>query len=88
MSNTDLAPVSYAVLKYVIETVVNDPLAVVVDSYSNREDDGVFMEVGVGEGDMGRVIGKKGKMADTIRTIVDAASISDDCVVEVEFLDS
>ncbi len=88
MSEVDSAPVSKAVLQYVIETVVTNASGVSIDSYPDKESDAVFMEVSVGEGDMGRVIGKKGKMANTIRVIADAASISDDCVVEVEFLDS
>ena len=41
----------------------------------------------VGDGDMGRVIGKRGRVAKSIRTVVRAAAVRDGVDVEVEFVD-
>ena len=42
----------------------------------------------VGDGDMGRVIGKRGRVASAIRTVVRAAGVDDDVsAIEVEFVD-
>jgi len=43
--------------------------------------------VTVGDGDMGRVIGKRGRVANAIRTIVRAAAVSDDAEIDVDFVD-
>ena len=45
------------------------------------------LNVKVGAGDMGRVIGKRGRVAQSIRTVVRAAAARDGGDVEVEFLD-
>jgi predicted RNA-binding protein YlqC (UPF0109 family) len=36
---------------------------------------------------MGRVIGKRGRVANAIRTIVRAAAVSDDAEIDVDFVD-
>ena len=38
-------------------------------------------------GDMGRVIGKRGRVAQAIRTVVRAAAVQDGVEVDVEFVD-
>ena len=45
------------------------------------------LDVRVGEGDMGRVIGKRGRIAQSIRTVVRAAAVKDDAAVDIEFVD-
>ncbi len=75
-----------AVLEYLARAVVDDPDAVGVevdDSHRQR----VTLEVTVGPGDMGRVIGKRGRTANAIRTVVRAAAVTDDVEVDVEFVD-
>jgi predicted RNA-binding protein YlqC (UPF0109 family) len=47
----------------------------------------VRLEVRVGEGDLGRVIGRRGRTAQSIRTIVRAAATRDDVEVDIEFED-
>lgn len=73
------------VLAYLAKSVVEDPDAVDidVDERGNR----IKMTVRVGDGDMGRVIGRRGRIANAIRTIVSAAGTRDDVEVEVEFED-
>ena len=47
----------------------------------------VRLDVRVGPGDLGRVIGRRGRTAQSIRTVVRAAATRDDTDVDVEFLD-
>ena len=41
----------------------------------------------VTEGDMGRIIGKRGRMANAIRTVTRAAAARDGVEIDVEFVD-
>ena len=45
------------------------------------------LDVRVGDGDMGRVIGKRGRIAQAIRTVVRAAAVKDGVSVDIEFVD-
>ncbi len=47
----------------------------------------VKYEVSVADKDMGRVIGKKGKIAQSIRTVMKAIAAKEDKKVVVEFID-
>jgi predicted RNA-binding protein YlqC (UPF0109 family) len=73
------------VLAYLTRSVVEDPdsVDIDIDEQGNR----LKMTVTVGDGDMGRVIGRRGRIANAIRTIVRAAGTRDDVEVEVEFED-
>ena len=73
------------VLAYLTRSVVEDPDAVNIDI--EERDNRLKMTVTVGDGDMGRVIGRRGRIANAIRTIVRAAGTRDDVEVEVEFED-
>lgn len=73
------------VLAYLCRSVVEDPDAVNIDI--DDRGDTIKMVVTVGEGDMGRVIGRRGRIANAIRTIVRAAATRDDVEVEVDFED-
>jgi predicted RNA-binding protein YlqC (UPF0109 family) len=79
------APSASAVLEYLARSVVDDPDGVDVDI----DDSGsrVSLEVRVSDGDMGRVIGKRGRVANAIRAVVRAAAVQDDTEVDVEFVD-
>jgi predicted RNA-binding protein YlqC (UPF0109 family) len=81
----DGAPTAIAVLEYVVRELVDDPDAVTVDPVNGRR--GLTLEVGVGPGDMGRVIGRRGRMATAIRTVVRAAASKDGQEVDVDFVD-
>ena len=79
------APTATAVLAHVVRSIVDDPEAVVVEGthQSNR----VKLDVRVGPGDLGRVIGRRGRTAQSIRTVVRAAASRDGVDVDVDFQD-
>ena len=52
--------------------VVDDPAAVHVDEH--RQGDRVVLRLHVGERDMGRVIGKQGRIAGAMRTMLKVAA--------------
>lgn len=74
-----------SVCEYIVRSIVDDPDAVSVEV--SESGSGVRLDVTVGDGDMGRVIGKRGRVASAIRTVVRAAGSRDDAEVEVEFVD-
>jgi predicted RNA-binding protein YlqC (UPF0109 family) len=83
--NATAVPTAHAVLDYLVRQIVEDPDAVrvEVDEKGRRPSLNVF----VAPGDMGRVIGKRGRVAQSIRTVVRAAAVRDGREVEVEFVD-
>lgn len=81
----ELAPTAISVLDLLVTSLVDDPDAVRIDPSEHRGK--VRLEVRVGAGDMGRVIGKRGRVANAIRTVVRAAAVRDGVDVDVEFED-
>ena len=79
------APTAISVLDLLVTSLVDDPDAVRIDPIEQRGR--VRLEVRVGSDDMGRVIGKRGRVANAIRTVVRAAAVRDDVDVDVEFED-
>ena len=72
-------------LEHIVRSVVDNPddVRVDVDDSSDR----IRLDVRVADGDMGRVIGKRGRVAHAIRTVVRAAAVLDDVEVDIEFVD-
>ena len=68
-----------------LKAVVDDPdsVEVVVEEGGRRP----ALNVHVAPGDMGRVIGKRGRVATSIRTVTRAAAVRDGIEVDIEFLD-
>ena len=56
----------------IIKSLVSDPDSVSVKEF--EEEDGILIEVVVSEDEAGAIIGKSGKIANSIRTIVQASS--------------
>ena len=81
----DPAPTAISVLDLIVTSLVDDPDAVRIDPIEQRGK--VRLEVRVGPEDMGRVIGKRGRVANAIRTVVRAAAVRDDVEVDIEFED-
>lgn len=81
------APTAVAVLEHIVRSIVDDADAVEVSSSTGRGDK-VKLEVRVGPGDLGRVIGRRGRTAQSIRTVVRAAAVNDDVEVDVDFVDA
>ncbi len=78
-------PTAVAVCEYICKSIVSDPDAVNVEV---EEDDGRYeLTVTVGDGDTGRVIGRRGRTAQAIRAVVRAAAAKDGGEVDVEFAD-
>ena len=72
-------------LEFLVRALVEDPEAVVVEEL--EEDGDLIYEISVAEGDLGRVIGKGGRIANAIRTIAKAAAVRIDRRVIVDILD-
>lgn len=58
---------------YLIKSLVKDPESVSIKEFET-EDDTVLIEVLVSSDEIGAVIGKGGKIANSVRTIVQASS--------------
>lgn len=71
-------------VKYIASSLVDKPEAVDVREVENE--DGVVIELRVDPEDMGKVIGKQGRIAKAIRTVVKAASAKDEKPVFVEII--
>ncbi len=72
-------------LEFLVRALVEEPEAVVVEEL--EEDGDLVYEITVAEGDLGRVIGKGGRVANAIRTIAKAAAVRLDRRVIVDILD-
>lgn len=71
-------------LEYVARSLVDDPAAVVVDF--EEADDEVTLTLKVGEGDMGRIIGRDGRIANAIRSLLRVMGARDGRHVELEIV--
>ncbi|MGH8996834.1 MAG: KH domain-containing protein [Acidimicrobiales bacterium] len=74
-----------AVLTYLARSLSDEPDSVVVDTEHRR--DSVVLRVHVAPEDMGRVIGRRGRTAQAIRTLVGAAGARDGTQVSVDIVD-
>ncbi len=79
------AATAVVVLDYLVRALVDDPDAVSVEVSERRR--GVLLEVRVAPGELGRVIGRRGRTAQAIRTVVRAAATRDGVSVDVDFVD-
>ncbi|MBQ6888500.1 MAG: KH domain-containing protein [Lachnospiraceae bacterium] len=71
-------------VEVIAKELVDNPGEVVVTE--KEEGKNVTIELHVAASDMGKVIGKQGRIAKTIRTLVKAASSKDDKRVDVEII--
>ena len=72
-------------LLYMAKNLVDDPDAVTVTESSDEE--GKVLELRVAPGDMGKVIGRQGRIAKEIRTIVKTVAMRTGEKVTVELVD-
>jgi predicted RNA-binding protein YlqC (UPF0109 family) len=85
VSDGNSAPTAVAVLEHIVKSIVDAPDEVTVDEVT---DEGKHrLDVRVGEGDLGRVIGRRGRTAASIRTVTRAAAAKDGVELDIEFLD-
>lgn len=73
------------ILQTIIENLVDNPDAVEIKQ--TDETNSVLFEVKVAESDMGKVIGKQGKIAKSIRTVMKAVAAREHKRINVEFID-
>ena len=72
-------------LLYMAKNLVDDPESVTVTEV--QEEDGKVLELHVASGDMGKVIGRQGRIAKEIRTIVKTVAQRSGEKVTVEIVD-
>jgi len=72
-------------LEFLVKSLVEDPESVVVEELEEEGD--LVYEISVADDDLGRVIGKGGRVANAIRTIAKAAAVRIDRRVIVDILD-
>ena len=73
-----------ALVEYIVKAIVND-IEQVNDTRVER-DDATVIEVRVAKDDMGKIIGRQGKVAKAIRSVVQAASVKEPKRVIVDII--
>ena len=73
-------------LAYLASTLVDRPDEVAVDESEGEE--GLVLNLKVGGGDVGKVIGKQGRTARALRNVMHAAAALRDVRVHVHFIDA
>ena len=71
--------------RYIAQSLVEKPDAVEVRQVDGPES--VIIELRVAQEDMGKVIGKQGRIAKSIRAVVKAATLKDEKPVFVEIME-
>ena len=74
------------VVEYIVSQIVEDTKSVKVD-VADSDDENVTIEVRTAPEDMGRVIGKRGRVARAIRTVAQAAADEEGLQSTIEFID-
>jgi len=82
---TEQAPNPKALIEHVARALVNAPDQVIVEEVD--EDGELVVELEVAEDDMGRVIGKSGKIARAMRNLLNAAGAKLNRRCELEILE-
>ncbi len=73
------------ILESIILNMVDNKEEVVITEKS--DDKTIALEVKVSESDMGKVIGKQGKIAKAIRTVMKSLAAKDHKKISIEFID-
>ncbi len=85
LGNRVTGKIPLGVLTYLVSSIATDPEAVVVNSDERRGS--VRFQIHVAPDDMGRIIGRRGRVAQAIRTVVAAAGARDDIQTAVDIVD-
>ncbi|MGH9064206.1 MAG: KH domain-containing protein [Acidimicrobiales bacterium] len=83
--NRLVGAVPRSVLEFVARSIVDDPDAVDIQSAEGRR--GVDLRLTVAPADMGKIIGRRGRVAQAIRTLVRAAGAREGIEASVEIVD-
>lgn len=68
----------------IAKALVDDPEAVIVEE--TKEKDEIILKLKVSQDDMGKVIGKQGRIAKAIRTVVKSAANRENVKVSLEIV--
>lgn len=73
------------ILRTIIENLVDDKESISIE----KQEDGkrITFSVKVGQNEMGKVIGRQGKIAHSIRTLMKSVGAREQKKVDIEFLD-
>lgn len=74
-----------AVLDFIARSIVDDPDSVRIETDRDRR--GVMLRLHVAPDDMGKVIGRRGRVAQAIRTLVRATAAKEGAEVNVDIVD-
>ncbi len=69
-------------IEYIAKSIVNKPEAVVVTE--ERTSEGVVLKLQVDQEDMGRVIGKQGRVAQAMRTLLRVMAVKEGIRADLE----
>ena len=69
-------------IQYIAESIVDSPSEVSVNRV--EANNSITIELSVADEDMGKVIGKRGRIAKAIRTVVNAAAAKEGTKVKVD----
>ena len=72
-------------VEFLVRSIVENPDDVSVEEIDDAGD--LVLEVRVGDGDLGRVIGREGRVAKAIRTVARAAGARDERRVSVDIVE-
>jgi predicted RNA-binding protein YlqC (UPF0109 family) len=72
-------------VEYIVQSMVDHPEAVSVAEVSHGSE--VTVELSVAEGDMGRVIGSRGRVINSIRTLVQVLAVKQGKRITLELLE-
>ncbi len=73
------------VLELIVKSLVSNPDSVQISE--NVTNNSIELKVKVAKDDMGKVIGKQGRLAKSIRTVIKSLVGKENKKVEIEFLD-
>ncbi|NMB96894.1 MAG: KH domain-containing protein [Clostridiaceae bacterium] len=71
-------------LEIIVKSLVDNPEDVVINEIEGEKS--LILELKVAADDMGKVIGKQGRIAKAIRTVMKAAAVKEDKRVVVEII--
>lgn len=74
------------VVEYTVRSLVREPDEVTVKEIWNHDDD-LVLKITTAQPDMGKVIGKQGRIAKALRTIAKAQAVKEDVKVTVDIVE-
>lgn len=72
------------IVQTIAKSLVDYPDDVIVTE--RKEGNTIFLELHVAQTDMGKVIGKQGRVAHAMRTVLKSAAMKENCRVELEII--